>query len=137
MKQRYGRKEGVVSRACSKCGCDLSERFGKQRYCKACHAKNMRENRPKHSELPELARKKANARSYANVYLKRGYIKRGPCEICGDSKAEMHHDDYDKPAHVRWLCRPHHLEWHQLDELQQRLHNIGHIEPEQEQTLRV
>src|SRR5262245_57418077 len=39
--------------------------------------------------------------------LKRGKIKRQPCEVCG-STAQMHHDDYSRPLEVRWLCRPHH-----------------------------
>jgi hypothetical protein len=69
----------------------------------------MRRTRPKHSELPEPARRKANARSYANVYLRRGKLKRAPCEVCGHRKAEMHHRDYAKPLAVRWLCRLCHL----------------------------
>jgi hypothetical protein len=98
---------------CSKCGGPLEEnRIGKQRYCLSCHAANMRENRVRHSELTDEQRQKANARSYANVYLRRGYITRGSCEVCGDTNAEMHHDDYSKPTEIRWLCRVHHLEHH-------------------------
>jgi hypothetical protein len=74
-------------------------------------------NRPKHSQLPDLARKKATARAYANVYLKRGYIEKRPCEICGSEKSQMHHDNYDNPAQVRWFCRQHHLELHKVDGL--------------------
>ena len=81
-------------------------------YCNLCHAANMRATRPKHRELPDDARKKANARSYANVFLRRGKIIKQPCEICGNPNSEKHHDDYSKPAEVRWLCRKHHLEHH-------------------------
>ena len=35
-----------------------------------------------------------------------------PCEKCGKLKVDAHHDDYDKPLDVRWLCRKHHLEHH-------------------------
>lgn len=35
-----------------------------------------------------------------------------PCEICGEVKADAHHDDYAKPIDVRWLCRRHHKQWH-------------------------
>ncbi len=110
--KRYAKQKGVVTRACSKCGGDLGKRYKKQRYCKKCHAKNMRETRPKHSELTEEQRKKANARSYANVYLKRGVIQRKPCSVCGDEKSEMHHNDYSKPTEIIWFCRKHHLESH-------------------------
>lgn len=34
-----------------------------------------------------------------------------PCEKCG-RKAHAHHDDYDKPLDVRWLCPKHHKEHH-------------------------
>lgn len=40
---------------------------------------------------------------------------RQPCEICGE-KAEAHHDDYNKPLEVRWLCFKHHREWHKTHE---------------------
>jgi hypothetical protein len=70
----------------------------------------MREWRAKHPLRGE-ARRRANARRYANVYLKRGKLKQKPCEMCG-AKAQMHHDDYDQPLLVRWLCRKHHLEHH-------------------------
>lgn len=39
-----------------------------------------------------------------------GKIQKQPCEICGDPKVEAHHDDYNKPFEVRWLCRQHHCE---------------------------
>jgi len=63
-------------------------------------------------ELNEEQRKKARCRSYARVYLMRGKIKRGPCEECGDANSQMHHEDYDKPLKIKWLCRPCHLEHH-------------------------
>jgi len=81
-------------------------------YCKECHARYGREWRKLHPLTPDQ-RHKMNARSYAHVYLKRGKLKRGVCEVEGcENSAEMHHDDYDKPLEVRWLCRHHHLGWH-------------------------
>ena len=44
--------------------------------------------------------------------LRDGQMHRSPCEVCGNPKAEAHHDDYSKPLDVRWLCREHHAEWH-------------------------
>lgn len=111
MEQRYLKAKGIISRACSKCGGDLGDRYGKQRYCRGCHAKNMRMCRPKHSQLKEEARVKANARSYANVYLRRGTLKKQPCK-CGNPNSQMHHEDYSKPLEVIWVCRPCHLELH-------------------------
>jgi hypothetical protein len=95
---------------CSKCQ-KPNDRLP-QRYCKSCHAENMRNTRPKHSDLPEESRKRANARAYVNVYVKRGKLVQLPCEVCGDVNSEKHHDDYDKPLEVKWLCRKCHLEHH-------------------------
>lgn len=43
-----------------------------------------------------------------------------PCEVCGIfgkddkgiRKVHAHHDDYNKPLEVRWLCKKHHHDWH-------------------------
>lgn len=39
-----------------------------------------------------------------------GKLTKGPCEICGETDVQGHHDDYSKPLEVRWLCRQHHCE---------------------------
>lgn len=35
-----------------------------------------------------------------------------PCEVCGNTKVEAHHDDYSKPLQIRWLCHKHHRQLH-------------------------
>jgi hypothetical protein len=85
----------------------------RQSYCCACHAAYMRENRPRHSELPPEAKRKANARAYVNTYQCRGKLNPKPCGDCG-GKAEKHHEDYSKPLAVDWLCRKCHLALHKL-----------------------
>lgn len=59
--------------------------------------------------------KRRKARSELNHYLRDKHIERKPCEVCG-AKAEAHHDDYNKPLEVRWLCFKHHREWHKIHE---------------------
>jgi len=43
-----------------------------------------------------------------------------PCEVCGKIKADAHHDDYEKPLEVRWLCRKHHAEHHKTERERER-----------------
>lgn len=44
--------------------------------------------------------------------IKSGALIREPCEICGASRVDAHHDNYSKPLKVRWLCRGHHIKLH-------------------------
>lgn len=96
---------------CSKCSKDLEvNRIGKKRYCLSCSNTYMRNTRPKHSQLTDIQRKKANARAYLNTYVKRGKVIKGVCIKCGACEVEGHHEDYTKPLEVIWLCKLHHME---------------------------
>ncbi|MEH7869692.1 hypothetical protein V7795_21430 [Rhizobium laguerreae] len=44
--------------------------------------------------------------------IRRGLISRGCCEVCGAEDTDGHHDDYDRPLDVAWLCRLHHRAEH-------------------------
>lgn len=48
--------------------------------------------------------------------LRRGDLIKMPCEVCGDSEVDGHHEDYTKQLEVNWLCRIHHHERHQTKE---------------------
>lgn len=87
----------------------------------------MREWRLTHPLTP-AQRFKDNARSKAAYAVKMGRIKREPCETCGDPKSQMHHDDYDKPLEVRWLCTPCHREHHRIEGMLQ-VSYLGHTIP--------
>jgi RNA polymerase subunit RPABC4/transcription elongation factor Spt4 len=94
----------AMEKLCSKC---KGIRKTNNRYCRACHRKYMRKWRETHF-LSEESQKKANCRTYANTYLRRGRLVRQVCEICGNVKVEMHHEDYTQPLKVRWFCKKHH-----------------------------
>lgn len=59
---------------------------------------------------PHLAK---TARLELDKAIKRGIIKKEPCEIC-DSTIQVagHHKDYSKPLEVNWLCPRHHGSLH-------------------------
>lgn len=60
--------------------------------------------------------KKAFYRVVADA-KKRGLIEKQPCEVCGQTKSESHHDDEKKPLEVRWLCKKHHVAWHKSNKV--------------------
>jgi hypothetical protein len=70
----------------------------------------------------ELARDRAKGRVREAVHLALagGLLERQQCEVCGlahvqhntPSAVVAHHDDYNRPLDVRWLCNRHHRLWH-------------------------
>lgn len=88
------------------CKCRKRPRREGQRYCAECHAEKMREWRKTHP-ISDEARQRMNARTYLQVYIRRGKIQRQPCEICGSKEAYAHHNDFTKPLDVQWRCNRH------------------------------
>lgn len=69
------------------------------------HAISSAEQRMKHKD--EYA-----ARRMLNHAIRDGKVQRQACEECGAEVAEAHHDDYNRPLEVRWLCKACHVKWH-------------------------
>jgi len=62
---------------------------------------------------------KTKARNILNRAVNSGRIKKETCEVRGCLEAvEAHHDDYNKPLNIRWLCIRHHNEFHRLQRSQ-------------------
>lgn len=57
---------------------------------------------------------KVKAHTMVSNAIKMGsLINPSQCSLCtGGRKPEAHHDDYNFPLKVRWLCRPCHKAWH-------------------------
>lgn len=71
------------------------------------------------TRCPEATRrKKLAANGLINMRLRRGAIEKpNRCETCDRvRRLDAHHDDYDKPAEVRWLCRSCHMKWHRAND---------------------
>lgn len=54
----------------------------------------------------------ATAHGRVGAAIRSGSLVRKPCEVCGTDKVDAHHEDYDRPLDVRWLCRKHHKQAH-------------------------
>lgn len=57
---------------------------------------------------PEAAR----AHWQVQEAIRSGRLTQQPCEICNQAHAHAHHDDYEKPLEVRWLCARCHRQLH-------------------------
>jgi len=105
--------------------------------CKECNKNDATNNRNKNLEkyrAYDRARSKLPERIKASVEINRawraedsrrqvahsavarairsGLLVRMPCIRCGKEKSEAHHEDYDKPLEVMWLCTPCHKQRH-------------------------
>lgn len=105
---RHGSLRGPRSRqetgatTCSLCS---NERDGTGRYCLSCKAQYMRGHRPKYHEMPEEARRRDAARSQVAIYVKRGKLTKTLCVSCDAERVQgHHHNGYDEPRDVIWLC---------------------------------
>jgi hypothetical protein len=87
---------------CTKCG--LEPRRAGQRWGRLCHAAYQRDNRTdQYGRLTGERRLKAKCRQHTKVLQARGKLPKGPCEGCGDPRAQNHHHwGYDRP---RWYVR--------------------------------
>ena len=101
--------------------------------CKECTKKDVREHRFENDSVREYDRKRGSRRSYEKTKEYREnnpkkykahtmvgkairdgtLVKPECCEQCGSNFAlNAHHDNYNFPLEVRWLCsRCHHI-WH-------------------------
>lgn len=121
-------------KTCKKCGetkpldqfhDDKSKPGGKRAECKPC--KNAQNRAYQKSEAGKVAHhnatqryrhkhaKKRKAHIIVNNALRDKKLTRQPCETCGSvDHVVAHHDDYDQPLAIRWLCEDHHKEWHKI-----------------------
>jgi ribonuclease BN (tRNA processing enzyme) len=101
VRRLYRLEHPEIYRANSKKHYELNKHNRNKDYLKE-YNKNYRKNNPE----------KSKAQHHVNYNKSIGKLKELPCEICGCSPTDAHHDDYSKPLEVMWLCRKHHAEYH-------------------------
>ncbi len=60
----------------------------------------------------DFLKEKQKAKQKVKIALKRGILKKSSCQNCGEKDVIAHHEDYNKPLKVIWLCRKHHMQLH-------------------------
>jgi ribosomal protein S27AE len=60
----------------------------------------------------EEDKSRSRAHRAVSCAIQSGLLVRLPCVRCGDAKSVAHHEDYDKPLEVMWLCQPCHKQRH-------------------------
>lgn len=70
----------------------------------------------------QKGRKQLAAYHQVRKAIKEGRLIKTNCQSCMDAgkPVEAHHDDYDKPLEVRWLCRQCHNDVHKFDRVNWR-----------------
>ncbi len=59
---------------------------------------------------------KHKANDIVNKRIERGVsLTRQPCIVCNTPNAEAHHEDYNKPLDIVWLCKQHHEALHTIN----------------------
>jgi hypothetical protein len=57
-------------------------------------------------------KRRQQAHAAVSKALRHGTLLKEPCCRCGNERSVAHHDDYDKPLEVMWLCQPCHKQRH-------------------------
>lgn len=105
-------------------------RDGYESYCKTCKSEYYHERKQKNLlSYKDIAhhkkwwlqenRLKKEAHQKVSYAIKTGELVRQPCERCSSTQNVVaHHEDYNKPLDVVWLCEIHHKERHsELDRM--------------------
>lgn len=82
------------------------------KYLEKIHKDEAGRIRRETSDKTLLLKKKRQAREKLRYAVSANKVKKLLCQVCGVSKSEGHHDDYDKPLEVIWLCSQHHKDIH-------------------------
>lgn len=98
---------------------DVRQRYGATRNERSAYERKRSRRPERKAQAGASARKgrltrpdKYAARLAVANAVRTGSLIARPCETCGSTKVQAHHDDYSRPLDIRWLCFRHHREAH-------------------------
>ena len=114
---------------CKPCVLDVNRRYReadrvkfrdsvRRSLAKKCSADPTFKKRRDHNIREMSLRWRSNNKDKVRVHkklaraIKSGLLARLPCVVCGESLSHGHHEDYNKPLEVIWLCHSHHVQFH-------------------------
>ena len=102
---------------CKKCRCALrTQRYHKGKASSLGDSSIdsiVQENKSRREEKSNQ-RFKYLIRKVTRHAIRSGKMEKRDCEVCGASRVEVHHNDYNKPLDVTFLCHKHHVGWHRV-----------------------
>ena len=118
---------------------ELAELYGISRQAMWSRLKSMVTMRPKERYGADNHFYRGGTRSCDWVHgvtekaILAGILVPQPCEVCGctgtmsdgRNAVQAHHDNYNFPLQVRWLCQTHHHEWHKNNQPIRRMEAPG------------
>lgn len=111
-----------IVKACRICNSTRNEYYGNRKVCKKCYLNRVLQRQKVSQKVKEYHRNYMRevyrpnhklqtwARNQVRDAVKYGRLSKENC-WCGES-AHAHHEDYNKPLDVVWLCHRHHMEVH-------------------------
>lgn len=67
-------------------------------------AKNPEKDLEAKRKWRQANKQKVNAHTRVRRAVASGKLIKTPCIVCGNKKSQGHHEDYNKPLDVKWLC---------------------------------
>lgn len=119
--ERLMRYEMDRFRLCARCTEKLNRNQfdGLSKYCIECskqkiiQAKHDRKEYQKNYKINSDTGKQLHCAKQVVYYMKKaGILTMQPCEKCSEEITQAHHDDYNRPWEVRWMCVKCHNKWH-------------------------
>lgn len=98
------KRQDAYHKLCSDCG-SVFKGYNRRQRCDACRSSHNKKRRAE-------AEQKFSAWRETKALIRTGVLVRQPCEVCGEVEVHAHHEDYSRPADVRWLCSKCHSWWH-------------------------